>query len=107
MSADRTGQIAVVFASRRNVEDAAGYDAAVAAMEALAAAQPGYRGIASARGADGFGITVSYWADEASVVAWREQIEHAAIRRRGRALWYDDYALQVATITRSYDWRRR
>ena len=107
MSADRTGQIAVVFASRRNAEDAAGYDAAVSAMEALAAEQPGYRGIASARGADGFGITVSYWADEASVIAWRKQIEHAAIRERGRALWYDEYALQVAEITRSYGWRRR
>jgi len=50
MSADRTGQIAVVFASRLNAEDAAGYEAAAAAMEALTAAQPCYRGIAGARG---------------------------------------------------------
>ena len=53
-------------------------------MDALAAAQPGYRGVDSARGADGLGITVSYWADDAAAIAWRDHPEHAAIRERGR-----------------------
>ncbi|AJP73560.1 antibiotic biosynthesis monooxygenase family protein [Sphingomonas hengshuiensis] len=100
----RTGGIAVIFVAARTTEDDAGYAAAAAAMDALAARQPGYRGVDSVRGADGVGITVSYWADEASAVAWREHPEHAAIRDAGRARWYLWYRLHVATIGRSYDW---
>jgi heme-degrading monooxygenase HmoA len=106
MVQDRTGEIAVIFANQRTAADEAGYAAAAEAMDALAAAQPGYRGIESARGADGFGITVSYWADEASAIAWREQAEHAAARAIGRERWYRSYDLQVARIERSYGWAR-
>ena len=79
---DRRGQIAVIFVSRRTAADDAGY-AQAAAMEALAARQPGYRGMDGARDADGLGITVSYWADEAAAIVWRDQPEHAAIREAG------------------------
>ena len=103
---DRTGQVAVVFLSQRRGDDEQGYAAAAAAMEALAAAQPGYRGIDSARGADGFGVTVSWWADEAAALAWRAHAEHATIRERGRAEWYDRYEVAVATVDRSYHWER-
>lgn len=104
MAQDRTGQVAVIFASRRNARDPAGYDAAAAAMDALAAEQPGYRGIEAARGADGFGVTVSYWADEAAALAWRDQPEHAATRETGRARWYDSYTVTVARVERGYAW---
>ena len=103
---DRTGQVAVIFTNRRRDADAEGYAAAAAAMEALAAAQPGYRGVDSVRGADGFGITVSWWADEAAAIAWRENAEHAAVRARGRADWYDAYEVAVAQVERCYTWRR-
>lgn len=100
------GEIAVIFVSHVTGADPEGYGAAAAAMGALAEAQPGYRGIDSARGADGLGITVSYWADEASAVAWRQNADHAAIRERGRGMWYESYSLHVAEIARSYDWHR-
>ena len=106
MRDDRRGQIAVIFTSTRTAEDDAGYAAAADAMEALARTQPGFCGIDSARGADGFGITVSYWADEQAAIAWRDQPDHAAIRDAGRARWYRDYTLTVATVTRAYDWTR-
>ncbi|MBM6576876.1 antibiotic biosynthesis monooxygenase [Sphingomonas sp. BT552] len=102
----REGQVAVVFLSRRSSADEAGYADAAAAMDALAAVQPGYRGVDSARGTDGFGITVSWWADEASAVAWRAHPDHTAIRDRGRSLWYDGYEVAVAGVTRSYAWER-
>ncbi len=105
MQDDRTGQIAVIFTSQRTAEDAAGYAEAAAAMDALAAAQPGYRGIDSARDAGGFGITVSWWADEAAAIAWREHPVHTAIRDRGRARWYAAYEVAVAAVARSYRWR--
>ena len=104
MGEDRTGQVAVIFVSERRPGDDAAYAHAADAMDALAAAQPGYRGVDSARGADGIGITVSYWADEASAVAWREHPAHA--ETRGRRDWYARYDVAVATIDRSYAWRR-
>ncbi|MBB3693875.1 antibiotic biosynthesis monooxygenase [Sphingomonas sp. BK580] len=101
---ERIGQVVVTFVSRRNGRDEAGYAAAAARMDALAAAQPGYRGVDSVRDAGGLGITLSYWADEASAIAWRDHPEHAATRARGRERWYDSYAVTVATVTRDYRW---
>jgi heme-degrading monooxygenase HmoA len=106
MKGEHAGEIAVIFVSQRTADDADGYAGAAAAMEPLAARQPGYRGIASARDAGGFGITVSYWADEASAKAWRDHPEHERIRALGRARWYDSYEVVVGTVTRRYDWRR-
>ena len=106
MHDDRTGQVAVIFVSFRNGADVIGYGEAAAAMDALAAAQTGYRGVDSAREADGMGITVSYWADDAAAIAWRDHPEHAAIRDRGRALWYDRYSVTVARVERAYQWAR-
>lgn len=104
MQHDRTGQTAVIFTSQRTAADDEGYAEAAAAMDALAAAQPGYRGVDSARGADGFGITVSWWADEAAAVAWREHPVHARIRDRGRQRWYTAYEVAVARVERGYRW---
>lgn len=107
MAQDRTGQLAVIFMSSRNGRDVEGYDAAAAVMDALAARQPGYRGMECARGPDGFGITVSYWADDASARAWRDHPDHAATRNAGRARWYDRYVVTVARVERGYDWTAR
>jgi len=93
---------AVIFSSLRNGEDEAGYQAAAARMLALAAQQPGYLGVEGARGADGFGITVSYWASEAAIGAWKHQAEHAATRAHGRTHWYDHFELRVAKVERAY-----
>lgn len=83
-----------------------GYAAAATAMDRLAQTQPGYVGIDSVRDAGGLGITVSYWADDTAATAWRDNAEHAAIREKGRNIWYDAYSLHVTAVTRSYDWRK-
>jgi len=104
--AQPAGTIAVIFTSQRTSEDDADYQTAAQQMSELAAAQPGYRGQHSVRGSDGFGITISYWADEASAKAWRDHPNHAATREAGRDRWYDHYSLEVAEVARSYDWIR-
>jgi len=106
MNDDRTGRTAVIFVSIRNDADPVGYGRAAAAMDALAAQQPGYRGVDSAREAGGMGITISYWADDAAAIAWRDHPQHTAIRDHGRSLWYDSYSVNVARIERAYDWTR-
>ncbi len=93
---------AVVFSSRRNDGDADGYAAAAERMLELASQQPGYLGVETARDAWGFGITVSYWRDEAAIRAWKHQAEHAATRARGRGDWYERYELRVAKVERAY-----
>lgn len=98
------GTIAVIFTSQRRGDDDAGYSAAAAEMETLAAAQPGYVGFVATRGGDGLGLAISYWASEAAAVAWRDQVDHAAVRDRGRSRWYERYSVSVATVSRSYDW---
>ena len=93
--------LAVVFTSQRHGDDD-GYGVTADRMVALAVRQPGFLGIESARDAEGFGITVSYWTDEAAVLAWKHQVEHADARRRGREHWYERYALRVARVERAY-----
>lgn len=104
MQGGRTGQVAVIFMSVRTGADAEGYAAAAEAMERLAATRPGYCGIESARGADGFGITVSFWADDASARAWRDHPEHKAIREAGRDRWYRSYEIAIGEVDRAYRW---
>lgn len=100
------GAVVVVFVSQRRADGDADYAAAATAMEQLAAAQPGYLGFVATRGTDGIGIAISYWQDDASARAWRDQPDHAGVRELGRLIWYDSYALSVATVERSYAWER-
>ncbi len=91
--------VAVIFTSLRTPGDN-GYAAMSEAMDRLAAEQPGYLGIEAAR--EGVGITVSYWADEASARAWKQVAAHLGAQRLGRERWYEDYRVRVATVTRDY-----
>ena len=95
---------AVIFSSLRRDDDDDGYAAAADRMVELAREQPGFLGVESTRGADGFGITVSYWESEAAIHAWRRHAEHAATREQGRARWYDHFEIRVAKVERAYGW---
>ena len=92
---------AVIFSSTRTPGDH-GYAATAARMVELAAGQPGYLGVESARGTDGFGITVSYWTDPAAIRAWKEHAEHLLAQERGCREWYTHYELRVARVERAY-----
>lgn len=94
----------VIFTSVRTPVDAAGYAAMSALMERLARDRPGFLGMDAAR--EAVGITVSYWADEASILGWREDVQHLAGQRLGRERWYEAYELRVAKVERAYGFRR-
>lgn len=92
--------VAVIFTSvRTGVEQ--GYGVMSARMVDLAAQQPGFLGVESARAE--IGITVSYWQDESSAVAWKQVAEHLVAQERGRSVWYSDYTVRICTVTRAYD----
>lgn len=92
---------AVIFTSTRTDSDR-GYGAMAERMVALAARQPGFLGVESARGADGLGITVSYWRDEAAIAAWKGDVDHQQAQQAGRQTWYADYQVRVARVERAY-----
>src|SRR4051794_36828150 len=92
---------AVIFTSQRTPGDE-GYAAMAQQMEDLASQQPGFLGIESVRGADGFGITVSYWKDVESIRNWKAQGEHRVAQAKGRQQWYSDYFLRMAKVERNY-----
>jgi heme-degrading monooxygenase HmoA len=94
---------AVVFTSQRNGSGEADYSTAAEAMFELVRQQPGFLGAESARGADGFGITVAYFDSEENIRHWRNQAEHAATRERGKREWYDHFEVRVAKVERAYN----
>ena len=96
---------AVIFTSLRTEGDQ-GYAEAAERMLALVQEQPGFLGVESARGEDGLGITVSYWSDEAAILAWKQHPEHSAIRERGRSTWYTQCQRRVCKVERDYAFQR-
>ncbi|WP_278408979.1 antibiotic biosynthesis monooxygenase family protein [Pseudomonas rhodesiae] len=91
---------AVIFTSLRTEGDQ-GYSQAAMRMLELAHEQPGFLGVESAR-EDGLGITVSYWASEAAILAWKHHAEHRAVREQGRSTWYSAFHTRVCKVERDY-----
>lgn len=94
---------AVIFTSLRTEGDD-GYGAMSEAMAELAAKQPGYLGVESAR--EGVGITVSYWADLESIAAWKAELKHLVAQKTGRERWYAAYKTRIARVERDYGFER-
>ena len=92
---------AVIFTSRRTEGDH-GYGAMADRMVELGSSYDGFLGIESVRGADGLGITVSYWRDEASIAAWKRDTEHQKAQSGGHDAWYSEFEVRVARVERAY-----
>ena len=90
---------AVIFTSLRTAVDE-GYGDMADRMVALAAQQPGFLCVESAR--DGLGITVSYWKDLESIRAWKAHAEHQVAQQLGHAKWYAAFKTRIARVERDY-----
>lgn len=97
---------AVIFTSQRTDGDR-GYGHVLERMMELAALQPGFLGVESVRGADGFGINVSYWRSEEDIAAWRNHSEHLVAQDTGKRLWYADYQLRICEVRRASPQRQQ
>ncbi|MEC9408384.1 MAG: antibiotic biosynthesis monooxygenase [Pseudomonadota bacterium] len=91
---------AVIFSSVRTGNDEPGYAAAAQRMMELAASQPGFLGVDSARAE--MGVTVSYWTSLEAIKRWRNHVEHQQVRRRGREQWYAAFRVRIARVERDY-----
>ncbi|GHA20325.1 polysaccharide biosynthesis protein [Arenicella chitinivorans] len=90
---------AVVFTSHRTDGDH-GYAEMADKMVELAAQQPGFLGIESAR--DDVGITVSYWADLESIKLWKANAEHLKAQKLGHEKWYSTFKTRICKVERDY-----
>jgi len=90
---------AVIFSSHRN-DDIEGYAETAARMVELAAQQPGFLGVESAR--EELGITVSYWSDLESIKQWKAHAEHRVAQQMGMDKWYSSYKTRIALVERDY-----
>lgn len=90
---------AVIFTSVRTEGDN-GYSEMADRMVELAQKQDGFLGVESAR--NEIGITVSYWRDLESIRKWRNNLEHAVAREKGRKEWYKSFKTRIAKVERDY-----
>lgn len=90
---------AVIFTSHRTEGDN-GYGEMAERMAELAAQQPGYLGMESAR--EGLGITVSYWESLEAIRNWKQNAEHQEAQRLGHQQWYSSFRVRVAKVEREY-----
>ena len=95
---------AVIFTSIRTSTDA-GYSKTSERMLELAQQQPGFIGVDSVRNGN-FGITVSYWKDEASIQLWKQQSEHLLAQQSGKEKWYEHYRVHIARVDRNYSFEK-
>lgn len=47
-------------------------------------------------------LSLSFWRDEAAVMAWRQQQAHREAQTKGRSMIFKDYRLRVASVMRDY-----
>lgn len=94
----------VIFASQRTAKEN-GYSEMTNLLDHLAEKQPGFLGAEYARDASGFGITVSYWEDLASIARWKAEATHLQAQKLGRSDWYEGFELRIAKVERAYNFR--
>jgi heme-degrading monooxygenase HmoA len=92
---------AVIFTSIRTDDDQEGYLEMARRMDELAAMQPGYLGMESAR--EEIGITVSYWESLEAIRNWKQNTEHLLAQQFGREKWYSSYKTRICLVERDYN----
>lgn len=95
--------IVLVRTRMRPDADRARYDELGAQMFELVQTIPGFLGAAEYVAADGEVVGVIRFANQESLLAWREHPEHVVVQQRGRAEFYAAYTIEVCEVVRAYD----
>lgn len=90
---------AVIFTSLRTSADE-GYADMSDFMVELAARQPGFLSVESARSE--IGITVSYWESLEAIRQWKMVTDHQLAQEKGREKWYQWYRVRVCKVEKAY-----
>jgi heme-degrading monooxygenase HmoA len=93
---------AVVFTSINAPVDHTEHSQLSTQLAQRAQTYEGFLGIEAARSADGKGVTVVYYRDEQSILAWARDPEHVVAKRKGREIWYSHYYIRICKVEREY-----
>lgn len=102
----KPGQVITVFRSRLRADGAEAYAEHAARMSELARTMPGYVEHKIFVAEDGERVTLVTFADAAGHEAWRTHPDHRDAQRAGRAGYYQEYSVAVATVERATRWPR-
>ncbi len=47
-------------------------------------------------------LTVSYWKDKQSIIAWKNNKAHIDAQSKGKQKWYKNYSVDVVQILQQY-----
>lgn len=95
---------AVIFTSIRSGAADEAYASTAKKMAELAAKQPGFLGVESAR--NEIGITVSYWESLEAIRNWKADTDHLMAQQMGKDLFYTNYKTRIAKVERDYGFER-
>ena len=90
---------AVIFTSVKS-DNPQGYTEMAETMYELAAQQPGFLGVESAR--EAVGITISYWTDQEAIRQWKQHTDHRLAQKMGREQWYSQYKTRICRVEYEY-----
>ena len=98
--------VVVVFRSRLSPEAGADYSDMAAEMLSTAQEMPGFVEFKSFKSDDGERVSLVYWQDHETMVAWRSHPRHRIAQGAGRAKWYSEYRIEVADVVRENKFER-
>lgn len=93
---------AVIFTSQRKPEGDQEYGEMAEKMVSMVSKQPGYLGVESVRDANGFGVTISYWATLDAIRNWKANESHLVAQEKGKTVWYENYTTRICKVERVY-----
>ncbi len=101
----QSSEVVCIFTSTRRVDNDELYESWATNMDSLVRSTPGYlRHVSVFDQTSRRGVTVSYFESDSAVQRWRENAEHQIAQSLGREQFYDGYRIDIATMTRSYEW---
>ena len=100
-------QVTVEFALRPVAEKE--FENALKVMQERVSQFEGYLGEEACQSItkEGKFLTIFYWRDRETMVAWRQDPEHLKIQQLGRETIFAWYKIRVAEIEREYSWGER
>ncbi|WP_189952772.1 antibiotic biosynthesis monooxygenase family protein [Streptomyces alanosinicus] len=93
-------------ASDTGPDDPDGYARTAERLSRLVRDIPGFLGEDFAHTPGGLAVSIAYFSDLAGIERWREHPDHLAAKRRGRARWYERYAIHIARVEQHHEFSR-
>jgi heme-degrading monooxygenase HmoA len=97
--------VITIFRSRLKPEAAKEYYETAARMAAIAKQMPGYISHKGFTNEDGERVTIVEFESEEAQRAWATQADHVAVKKKGRADFYQEYKVQVCILKRESTFR--